>query len=43
MEYKGYVRAHRLFNQIWKERDSVKLYNLGKILNKENLNRRIKD
>ena len=38
-ERKGYVRAHRSFNRIWKERDSTEPDILGKILNKDNLNR----
>ena len=38
-ERKGYVRAHRSFNRIWKERDSAEPDILGKILNKDNLNR----
>ena len=41
-ERKGYVRAHRSFNRIWKERDSVEPDILGKILNKDNLNRAYK-
>ena len=41
-ERKGYVRAHRSFNRIWKERDSVEPDILSKILNKENLNRAYK-
>ena len=41
-ERKGYVRAHRSFNWIWKERDSAELDILGKILNKDNLNRAYK-
>ena len=41
-ERKGYVRAHRSFNRIWKERDSAELDILGKILNKDNLNRAYK-
>ena len=41
-EHKGYVRAHRSFNRIWKERDSA-LPNLWeKILEKDNLNRAFK-
>ena len=35
-ERKGYVRAHRSFNRIWKERDSAEPDILGKILNKDN-------
>ena len=41
-ERKGYVRAHRSFNRIWKERDSAELDILGKVLNKDNLNRAYK-
>ena len=41
-ERKGYVRAHRSFNRIWKERDSADPDILGKILNKDNLNRAYK-
>ena len=41
-ERKGYVRAHRSFNRIWKERDSEEPDILGKILNKDNLNRAYK-
>ena len=41
-EREGYVRAHRSFNQIWKERDSAEPDVLGKILNKDNLNRAYK-
>jgi len=41
-ERKGYVRAHRSFNRIWKERDSAELDILGKILNKDNLNKAYK-
>ena len=41
-ERKGYVRAHRSFNRIWKERDSAEPDLLGKILNKDNLNRAYK-
>ena len=41
-ERKGYVRAHRSFNRIWKERDSAEPDILGKILNKNNLNRAYK-
>lgn len=41
-EHKGYVRAHRSFNRIWKERDSAEPDLLGKILNKDNLNRAFK-
>ena len=42
-ERKGYVRAHRSFNRIWKERDSAEPDILGKILNKDNLNRAYKN
>ena len=41
-EHKGYVRAHRSFNRIWKERDSAEPDLLGKILEKNNLNRAYK-
>lgn len=41
-ERKGYVRAHRSFNRIWKERDSAEPDILGKILDKGNLNRAYK-
>ena len=41
-EHKGYVRAHRSFNRIWKERDSAEPDILGKILDKDNLNRAFK-
>ena len=41
-ERKGYVRAHRSFNRIWKERDSAEPDILGKILSKDNLNRAYK-
>ena len=41
-ERKGYVRAHRSFNRIWKERDSAEPDILGKILNRDNLNRAYK-
>ena len=37
-ERKGYVRVHRSFNRIWKERDSAEPDILGKILDKDNLN-----
>jgi RNA-directed DNA polymerase len=36
------VRAHRSFNRIWKERDSAEPDILGKILDKDNLNRTYK-
>ena len=42
VERKGYVRAHRSFNRIWKERDSAEPDVLSKILNKDNLNRAYK-
>ena len=38
----GYVRAHRSFRRIWKERDSAQPELLEKILNKDNLNRAFK-
>ena len=41
-ERKGYVRAHRSFNRIWKERDSAEPDILEKILNRDNLNRAYK-
>ena len=41
-EHKGHVRAHRSFNRIWKERDSAEPDLLGKILEKDNLNRAYK-
>ena len=41
-ERKGYMRAHRSFNRIWKERDSAEPDILGKILDKDNLNRAYK-
>ena len=41
-ERKGYVRAHRSFNRIWRERDSAEPDILGKILDKDNLNRAYK-
>ena len=41
-ERKGHVRAHRSFNRIWKERDSAEPDILGKILEKDNLNRAYK-
>ena len=41
-EHKGYVRAHRSFNRIWKERDSAQPDLLEKILNRDNLNRAFK-
>ena len=41
-ERKGYVRAHRSFNRIWKERDSAQPELLEEILDKGNLNRAFK-
>ena len=41
-EHKRYVRAHRSFNRIWKERDSAQPELLEKILDKNNLNRAFK-
>lgn len=41
-ERKRYVRAHRSFNRIWKERDSAEPDILGKILDKDDLNRAYK-
>ena len=41
-EHKGYVRARRSFNRIWKERGSAQLELLEKILYKDNLNRAFK-
>ena len=41
-ERKGYVRAHRSFNRIWKERGSAEPDILGKILDRDNLNRAYK-
>ncbi|MCD8314263.1 MAG: group II intron reverse transcriptase/maturase [Firmicutes bacterium] len=41
-ERKGYVRAHRSFNRIWKERDSAQPELLEKILDRDNLNRAYK-
>ena len=41
-ERKGYVRAHRSFNRIWKERDSAQPELLEKILSRDNLNRAYK-
>ena len=41
-ERKGNVRAHRSFNRIWKERDSAEPDLLGRILDKDNLNRAYK-
>ena len=36
------MRAHRSFNRIWKERDSVQPDLLEKILERDNLNRAFK-
>ena len=41
-ERKEYVRAHRSFNRIWEERDSTDSDILGKMLDKDNLNRAYK-
>lgn len=41
-EHKRYVRVHRSFNRIWKERDSAEPDILGRILAKDNLNRAYK-
>ena len=41
-ERKGYVRAHRSFSRIWKERDSAEPDLLGEILERDNLNRAYK-
>ena len=41
-ERKGYVRAHRSFNRIWKERDSAEPDILSKILDRDNMNRAYK-
>ena len=41
-EREGYVRAHRSFRRIWKERDSAQPELLEKILDKDNLNRAFK-
>ena len=41
-ERKGYVRAHRSFNRIWKERDSAQPELLERILDRDNLNRAYK-
>ena len=41
-EHKRYVRAHRSFDQIWKERDSAQPELLERILDRENLNRAFK-
>ena len=41
-EHEGYAKAHRSFNSIWKEKNSAQPELLGKILNKDNLNRAFK-
>ena len=41
-EHEGYVRAHRSFNRIWKEKDSAQPKLLEKILDRDNLNRAFK-
>ena len=41
-EHKGYVRAHRSFNRIWKERDSVEPELLEAILDRQNMNKAYK-
>ncbi len=41
-EHKGYVRAHRSFNRIWKERDSAQPDLLEKMLDRDNLSRAFK-
>ena len=41
-EREKYVRAHRSFNRIWKERDSAQLELLEEILDRKNLNRAYK-
>lgn len=41
-EHKRYVRAHRSFKRIWKERNSAEPDILGRILAKDNLNRAYK-
>lgn len=41
-EHEGYVRAHRSFNRIWKERNSAQPELMEKILDKDNLNRAFK-
>ena len=41
-EREGYVRAHRSFHRIWKERDSAEPDILGRILDQDNLNRAYK-
>ena len=42
-EREGYVRAHRSFRRIWKERDSAQPELLEKILDKDNLNRDVQE
>lgn len=41
-EHEGYAKVRRLFNSIWKERDSATPELLEKILDKDNLNRAFK-
>lgn len=41
-ECEGHVRAHHSFNRVWKERDSAEPDILGRILDKDNLNRAYK-
>ena len=41
-EHKGYVRAHRSFNRIWKERDSAEPELLEAILDRQNMNKAYK-
>ena len=41
-EREGYVRAHRSFRRIWKERDSAQPELLERVLDKDNLNRAFK-
>ena len=41
-EHEGYAKASRLFNRIWKERDSTQPKLLEAILYKDNLNRAYK-
>ena len=41
-EHEKHVRAHRSFNRIWKERDSAEPDILGRILDRDNLNRAYK-
>ena len=38
-ERKGYVRAHRSFNRIWKKRGGAEPDILGRILDRDNLSR----